>query len=90
MFKFCDLQFKTFLGGVQAKIHFDNGYGASVIRHGFSYGTESGLYELAVLHEDGTLCYDTPVTDDVLGYLTPDDVTRVLAQIQDLPAPAGE
>lgn len=36
-------------GGPQAIFHFDNGYGASVIQNGMSYGADSGLWELAVL-----------------------------------------
>ena len=57
-----------------------NGYGASVIRHRGSYGFERGLYELAVI-KDGDICYDTPITDDVLGYLTEDDVVDTVKRI---------
>ena len=86
---FSDLEFKTKRGAVspddvQARVDFDNGYGASVIRGPFSYGGEDGLYELAVMDKDG-LCYDTPVTTDVEGRLTEDDVTTLLAQIKALP-----
>jgi len=69
--------------GIQARINFDNGYGASVIRSPYSYGGNRDLYELAVT-KDNNLCYDTPITDDVLGYLTEDDVTKYLGQIQNL------
>lgn len=84
---FGDLDFRTFRDGVQAIAEFPNGYGASVVKHGFSYGGSDGLYELAVLDmlDGGALCYDTPITDDVLGRLTPDDVTGVLAAIAVLP-----
>ena len=84
---FKDLEFKehpNHLGGVQAVITFDNGYGASVVRHEYSYGGKDGLYEVAVLDSDGELTYDTPVTNDVIGYLRPEDVTDVLAKIQQL------
>jgi len=84
---FKDLEFNehpNHMGGVQARIQFDNGYGASVIRHNFSYGGKIGLYELAVLDKDGELTYDTPITSDVMGYLSPKDVTEILIQIQDL------
>jgi hypothetical protein len=30
------------------------------------------------------LTYDTPVTNDVIGYLRPEDVTDVMAKIQKL------
>ena len=78
--------------GHQLKYRFPNGYGASVVRwslgNGFasSYGAESGLWELAVLDASGKLCYSTPVTDDVLGWLSPEDINAALSQIQVLPA----
>jgi hypothetical protein len=71
-------------GGVQHKASFPNGYGASVVRHSFSYGNESGLWELAVLKDD-SICYDTPITDDVLGHLTEAEVNEILDQIEALP-----
>ena len=83
---FNDLEFNemdSFYNGVQARVTFENGYGASVVRHNFSYGGKDGLYELAVTKDDD-LCYDTPVTNDVEGYLSPDDVTELLKQIQSL------
>lgn len=73
--------------GVRAHHHFPNGYSASVIISLYSYGGDEGLYELAVMR-DGRLSYDTPITDDVLGYLTEDDVSRVMAEIAALPAKA--
>lgn len=87
-----DLNLKTFddieiikeLNGVRGRIMFDNGYGASVVSHNYSYGGNSGLYELAVLGKDGKLTYDTPITNDVVGYLSPEQVTEFLFRIQDL------
>lgn len=67
------------LGGTQWEFRFPNGYGASVIDDG--YGGDSGLYELAVLNPDGRLDYSTPITDDVLGWLTAEDVTARLDEI---------
>jgi len=83
---FNDLEFKQdMLRGLNAaRIMFDNGYGASVIIGPHTYGGEDGLYELGVLGKDGKLTYETPVTDDVEGYLSEDDVTRLLEQIQKL------
>ncbi len=71
-------------GGIHARHTFDNGYSVSVIRSQYSYGGESGKYELAVLHNDN-LIYDTPVTDDVLGWLDEDDVSEAMAKVQALP-----
>lgn len=69
--------------GNQWKFKFANGFGASVINDG--YGRDAGLYELAVLDASGRLTYDTPITDDVLGYLSPDEVGEALAKIEALP-----
>jgi hypothetical protein len=71
------------LEDVHAKIHFENGYGASVLSTSFSYGGKNGLYELAVL-KDGDLCYTTPITNNVLGWLKEEDVNRILTDIQNL------
>ena len=60
-------------GGVQDIYTFDNGYSASVVSNEFSFGGRDGLYELAVIYNDA-IVYDTPITDDVLGYLTSDDL----------------
>ena len=66
-------------------VKFGNSMGASIIRGPGSYGGDSGLFEVAVLDSDGELTYATPVTDDVLGYLTPDGVRDVLRRISELP-----
>jgi hypothetical protein len=82
---FKDLEFNphpNHLGGVQARIQFDNGYGASVVCTPYTYGGKEGLYELAVFGKNGHITYDTPVTNDVEGYLSEDDVTNLLEQIQ--------
>jgi len=84
---FEDLQFETindapFMVGKKARMMFENGYGVSVVSHNFSYGGKDGLYELAVLDSNGELTYTTPITSDVLGYLTPDDVTEEMLKLQ--------
>ena len=72
-------------GGIQTVYRFDNGYGASVICHSFSYGTE-----LAVVRFNGStlddfdLCYDSGITQDVLGHLSPADVENYLSKIEKL------
>jgi hypothetical protein len=74
--------------GVQKIYHFENGYGASVIRHKYSYGGDEGLWELGVLikHEEDhwALTYNTPITNDVIGYLTDEAVEEVLWRIHAL------
>lgn len=78
-------KFKEREGGEQWKFEFGNGYGASVITGDIAYGGCNGLFEVAVL-ENGSLCYSTPITDDVIGYLTEDGVMDVLDRIEQLPA----
>ena len=87
MKQFKDLEFVPHaagMGGVMSRIQFENGFGASVVKTDYTYGGDKGLYELAVLDSDGNLTYATSVTDDVIGYLRPEDVTDVMAKIQQL------
>ena len=81
---FADLEFGLHPAGqgVQARIQFSNGFGASVVKTPYSYGGREGKYELAVLGKDGRMTYSTEVTNDVIGYLKPDQVTEYLRQIQ--------
>ena len=83
---FNDLEFKPHsnMDGIMSRIEFENGYGASIVKGEYTYGGKDGLYELAVLNSSGDLIYDTPVTSDVEGYLSEDDVTKLLEQIQKL------
>lgn len=70
---------------IRAYLKFDNGYGVSVVQGPYSYGGQKGLYELAVLDKDGFITYKTPITDDVIGFLKPEDVTKYMIEIQQLP-----
>ncbi len=86
---FDDLNFEQindtpFMVGKKARMSFDNGYGVSVVSHTYSYGGKKGLYEVAVLGSDGDLTYDTPVTNDVIGYLSEKGVSDVMKQVQEL------
>jgi hypothetical protein len=84
---FKDLEFvptEQFLDGIKSAFHFDNGYGVSVVRHKFSYGNGLNLFELAVIDKSGDIIYSTPITDDVLGYLSEDDVSDTMIKIQRL------
>lgn len=73
----------SFFGGLAYEFKFENNYGASIIKHNFSYGHEDDLFELAVLYY-GRITYSTEITEDVLGYLTNDDVMYYLSEIKDL------
>lgn len=73
--------------------YFENGYGVSVVRDVYTYGGKEGLFELAVTahekDEEGKtvthICYDTPITDDVIGYLTEEQVKEITEQVKALP-----
>ena len=70
--------------GKQCIVQFPNGYGASVVQGPYTYGGKDGLYELAVLGKDGEITYDTPITNDVLGYLSEAEVEKTLLEIKNL------
>jgi len=81
----------------QQVLRFENGYGASIISDG--YGSESGLLELAVILWIKTgpneeykfnICYDTPLTENVLGFLTCEEVNQYLKMIKNLPEKENE
>lgn len=70
---------RTLNGGMQVVYTFDNGYQASVIDHSSSYGLE-----MAVMY-DGEIVYDTPITSDVVSYLSEEDLGAVLRAVSELP-----
>lgn len=80
-YSFDMLEFKKTDSEVAATIKFPNGYGASVVRGEGTYGSDEGLYELAVLNSEGNLDYSTPITSDVLGWLSEEDVSKYLNDI---------
>jgi len=94
--KFTDLNFQPHSNypdtGIAARHFFPNGYGVSVVQFttpygSGSYGAEEGLYELAVIkgvEENWEICYDTEITNDVIGYLTEDQVSEVLMKVKAL------
>ena len=91
--QFSDLKFKPLQDnessiGVQATIFFDNGHGASIIKTPYGYGGKEGFYGLAVIkaNENGwDLNFNTPITNNVLGYLTENDLLNYLEKIKKLP-----
>ena len=85
--------------GEQRLFKFKNGYGASVVRHCDSYGGSKGLWEIAVLKDMGRntqmyddvewlqtydICYDTPITNNVVGWLKNSEVLDTLVKIGEL------
>jgi hypothetical protein len=73
------------MGGDCVRLMFPNGYGASIVRFDGSYGYEKGLWEVAVMTDNGP-CYDTPITGDVIGSQSEEEVVSLCQQIFDLPA----
>jgi hypothetical protein len=74
--------------GTIAKMYFDNWYGVSVIRWPYSYGWTDGKWEIAILKwtkEKSFLCYDTPITDDVIWHLEAREVSDIMWKVQELP-----
>lgn len=81
------LESRAINNGIQMLFRFPNGLGASIVRHSMSYGGREGLFELAVIKwsgDDFELDYTTPITNDVLGWLTPEDAAQVLKKIKNL------
>lgn len=79
---------KPLFDGERILFEFENGYGASMIRHSGSYGGNQGKWEIAVLR-DGAICYDTPITDDVIGHLDDPEADAILEKIAALPPVRG-
>ena len=73
-------------GDLQILFRFRNGYGASVVQNGTSYG-RGDRYELAVIRYLGpgehewSLCYETPITGDVIGHLSISAAHKILNDI---------
>lgn len=79
---FNDLKFYPYeiLCSTIAKYEFPNGYGVLVVESDFTYNDE-GTYEVAITH-NGHLTYNTPITKDVLGFQTPEDINELLDTIE--------
>lgn len=87
MATFNDLKFKDSLpNSKQAIIFFPNGYGASVITGECAYAHE-GEYELAVIKgkpNDWHFANTKLVTNTVVGYRSPEQITELLNKIEKL------
>lgn len=95
MKKFNDLVFENHpngMGGFQARMDFPNGFGVSVVCGQFFYCSPKNnlpdasmyrTYEVAIM-EGGSLTYDTPITDDVIGYVPAEEVSKIMGLVQNL------
>jgi hypothetical protein len=73
---------------MEHKEFYQNGYGISIICNEFSYGGRDGLFEIAVLigdEDNYEICYTTPISSDVIGYLTSEEVNSIVEDIKKLP-----
>lgn len=87
MIKFEDLTFgpcfNPRLTGEQAIFYFDNNRGVSVVRSDFSYGGDQGMYEAVEIRWCGPFQFE--LMSDVTGYLTPEQVTDYMKELQEKP-----
>ncbi len=73
-------------------VKFPNQYGASIVRHSGSYGGRDGLFEMGVAIFSGELYgldYNTPLTNDVFGYLEKEELFEKLELISELASHVG-
>ena len=79
---------ESLFGGPHKVFKFPNHYGASAIQNDYSYGGKKGLWEIAVMHfvdgDEWGIDYSAPITSDVLGYLTDEEVCETLEKIKNL------
>jgi hypothetical protein len=71
---------------------FDNGYGASLACSQRTYGGDDGLWELAVItfvdvddNHDFGIVYNTPINNDVIGWLTYSKAMKIVRNVERLP-----
>jgi hypothetical protein len=96
MKSFKDIEFKPHsMGeGHHGLLFFPNGYGVSVVRYKnpisksfSSYTSNDSEWEVAVItgnKDRWELCYDTDITNDVIGHLTEGEVDWIMLQVQQL------
>lgn len=82
-FQFNENVHPVFANGTQKRFTFENGYAVSVITGDGAYSSDDS-YEVAIL-KNGKICYDTPITDDVIAYCSGDDVVSILKQVAEFP-----
>lgn len=91
--KFSDLPFQPhrLKGGMYAKHTFPNGFGVIVSRYTItlmngvidegSLGSLEGLFE-AYITKNGKVTFNTPLADDVIGYLNEDQIDDLLNVVE--------
>jgi len=79
--KFEDISSTHGTDAVQAWVKMENGYEASIVKHGGSYGNKKGLYEIGIFSPNGIMCDPLGWDDTVKGWLTPNDIERELNKL---------
>ena len=69
--------------GTQAVLDFDNGYGVSVLFGTTFYSNGIDTYEVAIKNKSG-ITFETDITSDVIGYVSAEEVTDIMKQVQEL------
>jgi hypothetical protein len=67
---------ETVRGIARMRVHFLNGWGASIIRSEHSYGGEDGLFEMLAIDPSGTM-----LTDQIFGWLSEAEVMKAIDAI---------
>jgi hypothetical protein len=65
------------------RINFDNGYTLSIACNMMSYGSADGLFEVALIDNDGNFIYDAPGFENgCRGYLDFQQVASVIEEVR--------
>ena len=73
---------EIFANSKHAVMEFENGYGVSVIFGDQFCSNGIDTYEVAII-KDNHVCYDTPLTDNVLAYQNENEVTEIMRKVQE-------
>ena len=74
---------EMFANSKHAVMEFKNGYSVSVIFGDQFCSNGIDTYEVAII-KDNHVCFDTPLTDNVLAYQNENEVTEIMRKVQEL------
>jgi hypothetical protein len=82
-----DLEFDdgsdTVLDVRRLRVFFENGYAVSLISGDDVYSGEI-TFEVAILGQDGQVAYDTPITDNVMGWQNLEEIIEIMQDAANL------
>ena len=73
---------EMFANSKHAVMEFKNGYSVSVLFGDQFYSNGIDTYEVAII-KDNHVCFDTPLTDNVLAYQNENEVTEIMRKVQE-------